>query len=214
MYEVKYLLTTINANVNRISMHGVREELLDQQARSLGITLIKMYVSEGSFDEYEREMGSLLLKMKDEGIEHVIFGDIFLEDLRAYRENNLKKVGMHAVFPLWKEDTSELLNKLLQLKFRTITCCVDHKILGSEMVGVEIDHEFINKLPMEADPCGENGEYHTFCFGGPIFKRPIEFTVGERLFKPWQSNTNEADDAQAEQTGFWYCDLIPITTSE
>jgi len=212
MYEVKYLLTTINANVNRISMHGVREELLDQQARSLGIPLVKMYVSEGSFDEYEREMESLLLKMKDEGIEHVIFGDIFLEDLRAYRENNLKKVGMHAVFPLWKEDTSELLNKLLQLKFRTITCCVDHQILGREMVGVEIDHEFISKLPVEADPCGENGEYHTFCFAGPIFKRPIEFTVGERLFKPLQSNTGETDDAQAEQTGFWYCDLLPVTT--
>ena len=195
-------------------MHGVREELLDQQARSLGIPLIKMYVREESFDEYEREMESLLLKMKDEGIEHVIFGDIFLEDLRAYRENNLKKVGMHAVFPLWKEDTSELLNRLLHLKFRTITCCVDNQILGSEMVGVEIDHDFINKLPSETDPCGENGEYHTFCFAGPIFERPIEFTIGEKLFKPLPSKAGETEDTQVEQTGFWYCDLIPVTTPE
>ena len=212
IYDVRYLLTTINSTVHRISMHGVREELLEQQADSLGLALIKMYVKEGSFDEYEREMESLLLKIKREGIEHVIFGDIFLEDLRLYRENNLEKVGMHAVFPLWKKDTTALLNSLLQWKFRTITCCVNSQYLDKSFVGVELDNEFIQRLPGGVDPCGENGEYHTFCFDGPIFKKPINFTIGETIFKP--QNPDQAVGSHTEQPGFWYCDFIPGTAKK
>src|ERR1051325_7631102 len=119
-YEVTYLLTTLNEKFKRVSMHGVREELLDEQARQIGIPLVKIYVSEGTNAEYERKMEETLLKFKKAGIEHVIFGDIFLEDLRKYRENNLAKVGMKGIFPLWKLDTTKLLKDFLFLKFKTI----------------------------------------------------------------------------------------------
>src|SRR3982750_4307197 len=129
-FDVKYLLTTLNGAFNRISMHGIREELLDRQAESIDIPLLKVFVYEGSNAEYEKQMETVLLKARTEGIEHVIFGDIFLEDLRVYRENNLAKVGMNAVFPLWKRDTKELIHQFLQLGFRTITCCVNDAFLG------------------------------------------------------------------------------------
>src|ERR1043165_5203867 len=121
VYDIKYLLTTLNDNFKRVSMHGVREELLDAQADSIGIPLLKVWVKEGTNDEYEKQMSEILLKAKSEGIDYVIFGDIFLEDLRVYRENNLAKVEMKAVFPLWKMDTASLMNDFLSNEFKTIT---------------------------------------------------------------------------------------------
>ena len=204
-YDVRYLLTTLSEEFKRISMHGVREELLEAQAASIGIPLKKVYVAVGSNTEYEQKMEAMLLELKAEGIEHVIFGDIFLEDLREYRENNLAKVGMKAVFPLWKRDTKELINQFLDLGFRTITCCVNDAFLGEKEVGVEIDAEFISSLPANVDPCGENGEFHTFCFDGPIFKSPIKFSIGEKVYRPLPEGTLPA----GETKGFWYADLTP-----
>ena len=152
-------------------------------------------------------METMLLELKSEGIEHVIFGDIFLEDLREYRENNLAKVGMKAVFPLWKRDTKELIQQLLELGFRTITCCVNDAFLGEREVGVEIDDEFISSLPENVDPCGENGEFHTFCFEGPIFKSPIKFSIEEKVYRPLPEGTLPA----GETKGFWYCDLEKVS---
>ncbi len=202
-YEVKYLLTTLSEEFKRISMHGVREELLEAQAASIGIPLKKVYVSVGSNAEYEQKMEAMLIELKSEGIEHVIFGDIFLEDLREYRENNLAKVRMKAVFPLWKRDTKELIHQFLNLGFRTITCCVNDAFLGEKEVGVEIDTEFISSLPANVDPCGENGEFHTFCFDGPIFKSPVKFETGEKVYRPLSAGTLP----EGETKGFWYCDL-------
>jgi uncharacterized protein (TIGR00290 family) len=207
VYDVKYLLTTINENFRRISMHGVREDLLDKQALATGIPLIKMFVRESNNNEYERNMEKALLKVKSEGIEHVIFGDIFLEDLRAYRENNLSKVGMRAIFPLWKKNTKDLMNRFLSLGFRTVICCVNDQYFGEERVGKEMDANFMNSLPTNVDPCGENGEFHTFCFSGPIFSKDIAFTFGERTFKPLEIKTDSLSSNQT--TGFWFCDLIP-----
>lgn len=209
-YDVKYLLTTVNENFKRISMHGVREELLDAQAISIGIELKKMYVKEGSYDEYERNMEALLLSVKAEGITTVIFGDIFLEDLRKYREDNMAKVGMTAVFPLWKKDTKELINYFLESGFKTITCCVNDLYLGEEMVGVEIDEAFLKALPNNVDPCGENGEFHTFCFSGPIFKTPIKFNILEKVYKPLEVKGDGVCSSDSTTKGFWYCDLIPL----
>lgn len=210
-YDIQYLLTTINENFKRISMHGVREELLEKQASALDIRLLKMYVKEGSYDEYERNMESLLLEMKAEGVEHVIFGDIFLEDLRKYREDNLAKVGMNAVFPLWKKDTGELIQRFISLGFKTITCCVNDSYLGENEVGTEIDAAFVKALPAKVDPCGENGEFHTFCFDGPIFNTPVLFSKGEKVYKPLELKEEEGTCASAPRTkGFWYCDLIPV----
>ena len=212
LYDVKYLLTTVNSNFRRVSMHGVREELLDKQAESIGIPLLKITVSEGTNSEYERQMEALLLKAKLEGIEHVIFGDIFLEDLRVYRENNLAKVGMKGVFPIWKTDTKFLIDDFITKGFRTLTCCVNDAFLNEEWVGKEIDQTFVSDLPDNVDPCGENGEYHTFCYMGPIFKQKIDFTIGEKIYKALEVKTNpDANCSKQGQTkGFWYVDLIPF----
>lgn len=209
LFDIKYLLTSINYNFKRISMHGVREELLNAQAESIGIPLLKVWVKEGTNAEYEKQMESILLKAKADGIEYVIFGDIFLEDLRIYRENNLAKVGMKGIFPLWKVDTTYLINDFLIKKFKTITCCVNDGYLNEDWVGRKINKSFIEQLPVIVDPCGENGEYHTFCYDGPLFKKKILFSVGEKLYKPLEIKTTD-DDVCTSNTvtkGFWFIDL-------
>ena len=208
-FDVKYLLTTVNGNYKRISMHGVQEELLEKQAQSIGIELKKVYVYEGSNAEYEKNMEDFLLEMKAEGIHHVIFGDIFLEDLRKYREDNLAKVGMKAVFPLWKQDTTILIEKFIGLGFRTVTCCVNDFYLGEDMVGAEIDETFVKALPENVDPCGENGEFHTFCFDGPIFKTPVRFSKGDSVYKPLEMKGDNVCSSLSGTKGFWYCELLP-----
>lgn len=208
-YEVVALLTTLNAQFKRVSMHGVREELLAKQAASIGLPLIKMFVSEGTNAEYEQNMEILLLKYKAEGVSKVIFGDIFLDDLRAYRESNLSKIGLVAEFPLWKMDTGELIQEFFENDFRTITCCVNDAYMGKHRVGEEITQEFIKTLQNNIDPCGENGEYHSFCFAGPIFKIPIKFKVGEKIYKPLEIKTSDSLLDKVAANGFWFCDLLP-----
>jgi uncharacterized protein (TIGR00290 family) len=211
-YEVVALLTTLNATFKRISMHGVREELLEKQAASIGLPLIKMYVKEGTNAEYEQEMEALLLKYKAQGVTKVIFGDIFLEDLRAYREKNLAKVNLQAEFPLWKKDTTLLIYEFLQLGFKTITCCVNDGYLTEENVGAEIDLDFIKQLPVNVDPCGENGEYHTFCFAGPLFKTKIDFIIGEKVYRPLEIKQTDTCANNLVTRGFWFCDLLIPST--
>ena len=212
LFDVKYLLTTVNDNFKRISMHGIREELLDRQAESIGIPLLKVRVTEGTNNEYEKQMESVLLKAKSEGINHVIFGDIFLEDLRVYRENNLAKVGMKGVFPLWKIDTKILINDFINRKFKAVICCTNDGYLGEEWIGRGIDNSFIDQLPINVDPCGENGEYHTFCYDAPIFKKKINFIIGEKVYKPLEIKTEDVCTLTTNATtkGFWFCDLLPI----
>jgi len=212
LFDVKYLLTTVNDEFKRISMHGVREELLDKQAESIGIPLLKVRVTEGTNNEYEKQMQVVLLQAKSEGINDVIFGDIFLEDLRQYRENNLAKIGMKGFFPLWKTDTTNLINDFVKGKFNAVICCINDGYLGKEWLGREIDKAFIKQLPSNVDPCGENGEYHSFCFDAPFFKNRIDFTIGEKVYKPLEikSNTVSTPIADIETKGFWYCDLLPM----
>lgn len=203
-FAIKYLLTTLNKNFRRVSMHGVREDLLEEQANSIGIPLEKVYVIEGTNSEYEKQMEEQLLRFKSEGIQHVIFGDIFLEDLRQYRENNLAKIGMRAVFPLWGLSTQSLMEEFIRLKFKSIICCTNEKYLGKEWAGRTIDESFCNELPVKIDPCGENGEYHSFCFDGPVFNFPVQFSTGKKVYKPLEIKTNDSSSKQ----GFWYCDLL------
>jgi uncharacterized protein (TIGR00290 family) len=207
-FDVKYLLTTVNSKSNRISMHGVREELLHQQSISLGIPLLKVFVSEGTNSEYEQQMESSLLRAKAEEIDYVVFGDIFLEDLRIYREKNLAKVGMTGVFPLWQIDTKWMINDFLAKGFKSVTCCINDGQLSEEWVGKEIDQWFIDHLPSTVDPCGENGEFHTFCFDAPIFRNKITFSVGQHVYKPLTVTTDGACSSSTTK-GFWFCDLIP-----
>jgi len=212
LFDVKYLLTTVNDRFKRISMHGVRGELLDRQAEAIGIPLLKVRVSEGTNNEYERQMETVLLKAKAEGVSDVIFGDIFLEDLRTYREYNLARVGMKGVFPIWKMDTTNLINDFIARQFKAVVCCVNDGYLGEEWAGREVNKSFIEQLPASVDPCGENGEYHTFCYDGPLFKSKIGFTVGEKVYKALETKAGNACalPANAKTKGFWYRDLLPI----
>ncbi len=215
-YEIYSLLTSVNSHYNRISMHGVRSELLEMQAKSLNLPLYKMEIPEmPSMEIYEDILKSTLNNFKTEGVTHSIFGDIFLEDLRKYREDKLTTIGFTGVFPLWKIDTTKLIQEFIALGFKTIVTCVNEKYLDKSFVGRVIDHEFINDLPSNVDVCGENGEFHTFTFDGPIFSNPIQFEIGEivhrKYEKPKTSVSNSACDTDdtAFDYGFWYVDLIP-----
>ncbi|PJJ68275.1 Dph6-related ATP pyrophosphatase [Chryseobacterium geocarposphaerae] len=207
-FEVTSLLTSINKESQRISMHGVHVSLLEKQAESLGFPLIKMELpKEPSMEEYREIMSKTTGTIQSQGITHSIFGDIFLEDLRKYREDQLKTIGMNGVFPLWKIDTTNLIHEFLDLGFKTIVTCVNETYLDKSFAGRIIDHDFIKDLPENVDPCGENGEFHTFTFDGPIFKNPVDFEVGEIVKKTYpKPKTNEID--QEGEYVFWFCDLI------
>ena len=170
-YQISALLTTLTEGYDRISMHGVRRILLERQVASLGFPLEKVFISkDASNEEYETNMGSVLTRYMEAGVTSVVFGDIFLEDLRKYREDKLATLGLHGIFPIWQRDTHELARSLTVLGFKAITTCVDTHTLGRQFVGRVIDKQFLSELPSTVDPCGENGEYHSFVSEGPIFK--------------------------------------------
>lgn len=199
--EVVALVTTMSADFNRISMHGVREELVDEQARRMGLPLEKMYISSGaSNEEYEKQWGNVLLKYKSLGVELVIFGDIFLEDLKVYRENFLHRFGMQACFPLWKQDTRELVREFIILGFKTIICCTNASLLNEQVVGEVLTEKLVDSFPAAVDPCGENGEFHTFTFEGPLFTKPIAIEKGEKILKTYQHGD--------KQSSFWFIDFM------
>lgn len=207
-FEITSLLTSINKEFQRISMHGVHVSLLEKQAESLGLNLIKMELpKEPSMEEYLDLMNKIMNEIKSQGVTHSIFGDIFLEDLRKYREDQLEAIGMKAVFPLWKQNTSDLIHEFLDLGFKTIVTCVNETYLDKSFVGRIIDENFIKDLPKNIDPCGENGEFHTFTFDGPIFKNPIDFEIGEIVKKTYPKPKSDENDEQGEYI-FWFCDLI------
>jgi len=183
-YQVVALLTTLTADYDRISMHGVRRALVEQQAESLGLPLEIMTISKGADNaEYETQMEAALLRYKQQGVNAVAFGDIFLEDVRQYRLNHLSQVGMESIFPLWQKDTHELVQSFIDLGFKSIITCVDTNVLDAHFAGRVIDDAFLAELPASVDPCGENGEFHSFAFDGPIFKQPIPFQLGERVLR-------------------------------
>lgn len=213
-YEVTTLLTSVNSQYQRISMHGVRIELLEKQAEHIGLPLTKMMIPEmPTMEIYDDVMRKTLLEFKEKGIDYSIFGDIFLEDLRKYREDKLALANFKGVFPLWRKDTKALIQEFLKLGFKTIIVCVNEKYLGKEFVGRVIDENFINDLPPNVDPCGENGEFHTFTFDGPIFSKPVPFELGEIVYRKYEpTNSSSNDVCKTEDSpytyGFWYCDLI------
>ncbi len=207
-YNVRYLLTSLNDSFRRISMHGVREELLDQQAQRLGIKLLKLRLPETtSMEEYQIRMFEILQPLADAGITKSVFGDIFLEDLRLYRENQLATVGMQGVFPLWKRPSMELLEEFWDLGFKTIVVSVNGNVLDSSFCGRVLDHDFVKELPKNIDPCGENGEFHTFVFEAPYFSQPIDFQKGETVEKIYHFQNAEGE---ALTSTYFFTDLLPI----
>jgi uncharacterized protein (TIGR00290 family) len=178
--EIEGLLTTLTRAYGRVSMHGVREELLDAQARVAELPVIKVAIpTPCSNEDYEAEMSRVLGAARDRGITHIVYGDLFLTDLRAYREAQLAKLGLTAVFPLWGRDTRSLADEMLAAGVAARLTCVDPRRLSAEFAGRRFDAELLAALPPGVDPCGENGEFHTFVSDGPMFTRPIAVAVGE-----------------------------------
>jgi uncharacterized protein (TIGR00290 family) len=193
--RVAALLTTVTEGYDRISMHGVRRELLERQAESIGLPLHEVRIPSQCVNPvYEARMKEALLAYKSQGLRQVAFGDIFLEDLRAYREKNLARVEMTALFPIWKRDTRELAAHFVDSGFRAIAVCIDPQKLDASFAGRELDASFFRDLPPTVDPCGENGEFHTFVFDGPIFRQPIPIRTGEVV----------------DRDGFVFCDLLAL----
>lgn len=206
-FEITSLLTSINKEFQRISMHGVHVSLLEKQAESLGFPLAQLELpKEPSMEEYREMMESIMTDFKKQGVTHSIFGDIFLEDLRKYREDQLAAAGIQGVFPLWKKDTKNLIEEFMDLGFKTIVTCINETYLDKSFAGRVIDKQFIEDLPENVDPCGENGEFHTFTFDGPIFKDPIGFEVGEIVKKTYPKPKSGNDEENGEYV-FWFCDL-------
>lgn len=193
-YEITALLTTVTEDYERVSMHGVQNALLEKQVRSLGFALEKVYITKNSSnEEYEAKMRDKLIKHRNQGVLLVGFGDIFLKDIRKYREENLRRIGMNGIFPVWERDTLELAHAFIDLGFKAIVTCVDSKFLDKSFVGRIFDKQFLSELPSEVDPCGENGEFHSFVYDGPIFQKEIVYKKGKVVLR---------------DNRFYYCDLI------
>ena len=195
-YEIVSLLTTVSRQYDRISHHGVRVELLEQQAAALGIRLHKLYLPQAncSLEDYEALMKKAMLEYKNKVVLNVAFGDVFLQDLRKYRQRNLAKVGMGAIFPIWGRDTTEIVRTFICLGFKAYLTCVDSEKLGKDFAGRSIDADLIRDLPDGVDPCGENGEFHSYVYDGPIFNWPVGVTIGEVVLRDVR----------------YFADLIPI----
>ena len=177
-YQVVSLLTSINEYYDRVSMHGVRRTLLEQQAQALGLPLIKVLIPKDcSEEEYESRLMAILGRAKADDVNHVVFGDIFLDWIREYREKNLARVGMTPIFPIWGRETLELARSFISLGFKAVITCVDTKVMPKSFLGKVIDERLVTELPQGVDPGGENGEFHSFVFDGPIFSRSIPFTL-------------------------------------
>jgi len=190
--EIDALITTVTEGYERISMHGVRRELLHRQAAALGVQVVEARIPiSASNDRYEQALREVLEPFRDAGTTSIAFGDLFLEDVRAYRERLVASVGMEPVFPLWGRDTSELAREFLALGFRALLVCVDPRQIHARFCGRGYDETLLAELPPSADPCGERGEFHTFVHDGPIFRTPIEIRRGERV----------------ERDGFFFCDV-------
>lgn len=179
-YEIVGLVTTINERHDRVAMHAVRVPLLEQQSDSVGVPLWKVPIPDPCTDEqYQAAMRKLLSKAKEQGVSHFVFGDLFLEDIRQYREKQLAGTGISPLFPLWKTPTDQLAREMVQAGLRAFITCIDPKQIDPSFAGRIFDESFLKDLPASVDPCGERGEFHSFAFAGPMFRCPIPIRPGE-----------------------------------
>lgn len=198
-YRVETLITTVTDAYDRVSMHGVRRSLVREQAASIGMELAEVVVPPQSSNEvYERAMGREFDRQHAAGIRRVAFGDIFLEDLREYRERQLAERGLECVFPIWGQPTDRLARSFIGDGYEAVTVCVSLSMLDASFAGRAFDMAFLADMPPGADPCGENGEFHTFVSDGPIYPRPVPVARGEVV----------------ERDGFVFCDLVPRPDDE
>lgn len=191
---VAALLTTVTQDYDRISMHGVRRVLLEQQAEALRLPLHQVLITKDATNlEYEAMMIEACARYRNLGTDTVVFGDLFLEDIKAYRDEFLARHNLCGLYPVWLRDTTEFVKEFIALGFKAVTTCVNSDSLDSSYAGVFIDEHFLSALPAHVDPCGENGEFHTFVFDGPNFNTSVKFSLGEVV----------------QRGGFWFRDLLP-----
>lgn len=210
-HQISTLLTTISSAYDRVVMHGLRKELVQRQAAALQLPLKLITLpDEPSMAAYEETMGQAYQELRQKGTAQVAFGDIFLEDLKDYRVKQLGSFGLETVFPLWQQDTRALLREFIDLGFRAVVVSCHADLLGKDFAGREIDSSFLEDLPPTVDPCGENGEFHTFCFDGPNFTQPVAYQLGEKVYREYPApGQDQEQDASGKKLGFWYCDLLP-----
>jgi uncharacterized protein (TIGR00290 family) len=181
-FEVVALLTTVNCDYGRVAMHGVRESVLEMQAAAAALPLVKVPIPSPCRNEvYEQAMSDAMTRARAEGVWHVVFGDLFLEDIRAYREKQLSACGMTPLFPLWQKDTRRLAEEMITGGLSAHLTCVDPRKLDRTFAGRRFDADFLEKLPASVDPCGENGEFHTLATAGPMFRERISVVQGETV---------------------------------
>ena len=193
-YRIAALLTTVTRDYDRISMHGVRRVLLQRQAAALGLPLCEVFITKGATNqEYEARMAEVFALYRARGVDSVAFGDLFLAEIRAYRDQFLARHNMRGIYPVWQRDTTEFIREFIALGFKAVITCVDGRVLAPSFAGMMIDEHFLAALPTHVDPCGENGEFHTFVFDGPVFKEAVRFSLG----------------ATVARDSFWFCDLLP-----
>ena len=193
-FRVASLLTTVAEGLERVQIQNVRRELIERQALALGVPLRCVYIRKGASNaEYEERLGVALADFGEAGVRRVAFGDLFLEDIRVYREGVLARLGMEGLYPLWGVDTRGLLEEFVGRGFKAVVTSVDARVLDDSFAGAEVDREFLERLPKGVDPCGENGEFHTFVYDGPSFDRPVSFERGELT----------------TEEGFHFRDLLP-----
>ncbi len=198
---VGHLLTTINEAQQRVSMHGVRRSLLEAQLEAIELPYSIIPIpAQCTNTTYESIMQEAVAPLVTKGFAYAAFGDIFLEDLKQYRELQLAKVGLKGVFPLWQRNSRSIVEEFIDLDFKAIVVSVNAAYLDESFTGRVLDRDFIKDLPAGVDPAGENGEFHTFCFEAPYFKMPIDFTVGEKVYRTYEHGT--------ETFGYWFCDLL------
>jgi uncharacterized protein (TIGR00290 family) len=209
-FSITSLHTVINEETRRVGMHGVAEALIERQAEALGLPLTKLYLeSSESHDAYSRLMTDYYQRCADNSIDAVVFGDIFLEDLKAFRENLLRPSGLEGIYPLWKIDTAVLMADFINAGFKTMICAANAAWFPASFAGSTIDHALVTALPAGVDPCGENGEFHTLVYDGPLFRRPVALKKGEVIRKTYSyQKVNDAGATEPVETAFWFQDLF------
>jgi uncharacterized protein (TIGR00290 family) len=204
-YDVRALFTTFHGSNKRVSMHGIHESLVIEQAKSLGIPLVKAYLQDPTNIAYEKTMRTQFEKFYQKGITTILYGDIFLKDLRRYREQLVDGMGISCAFPLWGENTHQLMEEFLDLRFKTILCSLDAAKLPKRLAGALLTHAMVRSFPADVDPCGENGEYHSFCFDGPVFNQTVRYQTGKTVLK-----TYPAPDQTSQAMKFWFYEILPV----
>lgn len=212
VFEVVHLHTVVDATTLRVGMHGIPEALIKEQAVAIGLPLRILYLEKSESNEkYELLMKEFYESCAQEGIEAVVFGDIFLEDLRRYRETLLLASNLTGIYPLWKINTENLLTDFINTGFKTLVCCANAEYFVENEVGKTIDHTFIRWLPPNVDPCGERGEFHTFVYDGPLFAKSLDVRRGRVVQHQYEFDVRAEDETlHRKKSTFWFQELLPL----